>query len=127
MKKLLIWGTGIKARRLCHYLNFDEVEIIGFTDNSGSVCKELWDRYPYFPKTEALNCDYDYIVISSAYYCEITSQLLAEGVDAGKIIQSDNVQFMIPDTLYFFNQIVSDDEKYKIFIDINLWSCSLFC
>lgn len=122
MKKIIIWGTGFKAKRLCHYLNYDEVEIIGFTDNSGSDGKELWGGYKYMPKYDALQCDYDYIVIASAAYCEITAQLIAEGIEKDKIIQADNIQFMIPNTLYFFDEIELDEEKYKIFIDINLLS-----
>lgn len=125
MKKLLIWGTGLKARRLCNYLNYDEVEIIGFTDNSGSEDKELWGGYKYIPRYDAVKLDYDYIVIASAAYCEIAAKLIAEGIDEDKIIQADNVQFMLPDTLYFFDKVETDEEKYKIFTDINSYSCSI--
>ncbi len=123
MKKILIWGTGIKARRLCNYLDFNEVEILGFTDNSGLTDIKLWDGYKFIPKSEALKFDYDYIVIASGAYCEITAQLIAENITENKIIQADNVQFMIPDTLYFFNEIETNEEKYKIFTNINLYSC----
>ncbi len=123
MKKIIIWGTGVKAKRLYNYLNFDEVEILGFTDNSGDDDKKLWNGCKYLPRCEALKCDYDYIVIASAAYCEITAQLIVEGIDENKIIQADNVQFMIPDTLYFFDKVVTDQEKCKIFTDISLYSC----
>lgn len=126
MKKILVWGTGIKARRLCHYLDFDAVEIIGFTDNAENIRKELWDGYQYLSKEEALKSGYEYIVIASSFYCEIATQLLSEGVDACKIVQSDNLQFMVPNTLYFFNQVVRDEEVYKIFTDINLLACKTF-
>ena len=123
MKRIIIWGTGIKAKRLCNYLNYAEVGIIGFTDNSGEENKKLWGEYQYISREDALNIDYDYIVIASASYCEITAQLLADGVDPSKVIQCNNVQFMIPDTLYFFDAVETDNEKYKIFTDINLYSC----
>ena len=127
MKKLLIWGTGIKAKRLCHYINYDEAEIIGFTDNSGKENMIMWGGYNYLPREEALKGEYDYIVIASSYYCEITTSLIAEGISRKKIIQADNVQFMTPNTLYFFNEIEEDTEKYKIFTDVNLFSCENFC
>ena len=122
MKKIIIWGTGTKARILCNYLDYSVVEIIGFTDNSGVSNKELWEGYRYISREKALEEEYDYIVIASAAYSEITVRLIAEGVDKNKIIQANNVQFMIPDTLYFFNQVEENIEKYKIFIDINLFS-----
>lgn len=127
MKKIIIWGTGIRAKRLCHYLDYGEVEIIGFTDNAGNEGREWWNGYPYFRKEEALACKYDYIVIASISYCEIAAQLISEGIDSSKIIQAYNVQFMVPNTLYFFHQIEQDEEKYKIFTDINLFSCEKYC
>lgn len=128
MKKLLIWGTGMRAKRLCHYLNYDEVEVIGFTDNAAENKEcDQWNGYPYFSKEKALANAYDYIVIASIFYSEITAELISEGVEASRIIQAYNVQFMVPNTLYFFHQIERDEEKYKIFIDINLFSCERYC
>lgn len=127
MKKIIIWGTGMRAQRLCHYLNYDEVEIIGFTDNAGNENVKLWNGYSYIPREEALACTYDYIVIASISYCDIAAQLISEGIEASKIIQAYNVQFMVPNTLYFFHQIEQDEEKYKIFTDINLFSCEKYC
>lgn len=126
MKKIIIWGTGIRAKILCNYLDFKEVEIIGFTDNSGVSDKELWNGYKYIPKNEALSLEYDYIVIASVAYCEITIDLMYEfGIERNRIVQANNVQFMIPNTLYFFNQIETDPQKYSIFRDINSFSCEI--
>lgn len=127
MKRIIIWGTGLKARRLCRYLNYDEVEIIGFTDNSGNKDVKLWNGYQYLAREEAMKCIYDYIVIASASYCEITTELMADGIDSTKIIQAYNVQYMAPDTLYFFNQVEHSEEKRKVFTDINLFACEGFC
>lgn len=127
MKKLLIWGMGMRAKRLCHYLNYDEVEIIGFTDNEDSKDIVQWNGYPYLPKEEAIASEYDYIVIASIFYGEITAMLILDGVEASRIIQAYNVQFMVPNTLYFFHQVERDEEKYKIFTDINLFSCERYC
>lgn len=127
MKKLLIWGTGMRARRLCHYLNYEEVEIMGFTDNSGNANVYLWGGYKYIPKKDALACSYDYIVIASEAYCEITAQLISEGINSDVIVQAYNVQHMVPNTLYFFNRVEFDEEKYKIFTDINLFACEQYC
>lgn len=126
MKKIIIWGTGEKAKRLCNYLDFNEVEIIGFTDNSGVNDKELWNGYKYIPRRKALTLEYDYIVIASVAFCDIASELMFDcGVDRSSIIQANNVQFMIPNTLFFFNQIELDPQKYSIFTDINSFSCEI--
>lgn len=141
MKKIIIWGTGMEARRLCHYLNFNEVEIIGFTDNSAALCKKLWNGYKYISKWNISKYTYDYIVITNdaqsiekfinhlipvhlrrKQYHKITEKLLSKGINRERLIQAGNVQFMIPNTLYFFDQIEEDTEKYKIFTDINSFS-----
>lgn len=124
--KIVIWGTGIRARQLCRYLNFSKVEIICLTDNSGDENKELWDGYKYIPPNKAVKLKFDYIVIASMAFCEITAQLMHDwDIDREFIIQANNVQFMIPDTLYFFSQIETEQKKYSIFTDINSFSCEI--
>lgn len=127
MKKAIVWGTELKAVRLFHYLNLDEVDIIGFTDNSGKteIITDFMFNRPYLPIKEAIQQEVDFFVIASSAYCEITNQLVSYGITRERIIQAYNVQFMIPDTLYYYNDIETDDSKYKIFSSLESYSCKL--
>lgn len=117
MKKIIIWGTSIKAKKLIHCLNFNKAEIIGFTDNDFSKTYSdcFIDGYPFIPWEDILKMQYDYIIIASSAFCEITVQLLFHGVRSEKIIQAYNCQFMFPDALFFFNRLELDQDKYDVF------------
>lgn len=125
MKSAIIWGCGIHAIKLFHYLDLDEVDVIGFTDNSGK--NEMIENFlfgrPYLPVYVALQKDVDFFIIGSMAYCNITNQLIGYGVIRDRIIQAYNTQFMIPDTLYFFNDIEVDESKYKVFKSLECFSC----
>lgn len=117
MKKVIIWGTAVKAKRILHCLNFEKIEIIGFTDNnlSRTYTDNFIKGYPYIPWEDILKEEYDYIVIASSAFCEITMQLIINNIPTEKIIQAYNCQFMLPDALFFFNKLESDPNKYEIF------------
>lgn len=117
MKRIIIWGTSLKARRVLHFLNYEKVEIIGFTDNYlfRPRVDNFIREYPYIPWEDILEEQYDYIVIASSAFCEITDHLLFSGVSPEKIIQAYNCQFMLSDTLFFFNKPELDENKYEIF------------
>lgn len=117
MKRIIIWGTSLKAKRILHFLDYNKVEIIGFTD---SVFKKprvdnFIKEYSYIPWEDILQEDYDFIVIASSAFCEITDQLLFSGVCPEKIIQAYNCQYMLSDALFFFNKLEVDEKKYEIF------------
>lgn len=117
MKRIIIWGTSLKAKRLLHCLDYKQIEIIGFTDNDYSkpyIVNFIRD-YPYIPWEDILEEEYDYIVIASSAFCEITIQLLFNDVPSEKIIQAYNCQFMFSDALFFFNELELDQRKYDIF------------
>lgn len=124
MKKIIIWGTSIKAKRMLRCLNFDKVEILGFTDNdfAKTYTENFIEEYSYIPWEEIIKQTYDYIVIASSAFCEITIQLLYYNVLPEKIIQAYNCQFMFPDTLYFFNEMELDQGKYDIFAKLDTLS-----
>lgn len=117
MKRIIIWGTSLKAKRILNFLNYDKVEIIGFTDNNFNRphIDNFIKEYSYIPYEDILRKDYDYIVIASSAFCEITDQLLFEGVFPEKIIQAYNCQYMLSDALFFFNQLEVEEKKYEIF------------
>lgn len=124
-KRVIIWGTGERTRRLYHYLNHEQIEILGFTDNSGKEEREenFMFGYPYLPASEALKESYDFIIIGCMAYCDVTNQLLYEGVGREKIIQAYNVHHLIPETLFFYNDIEMDEEKYSVFNALECLAC----
>lgn len=117
MKRVIIWGTSIKARKILKFIDCEKVEIIGFTDNN--LLRPHTDNfirtYPYIPWEDILQLEYDYIVIASAAFCEITDKLLFSNVPEEKIIQAYNCQYMFDDSLFFFNKLETDENKYEIF------------
>ena len=117
MKRIIIWGTSLKAKKILSCLNLKKLEIIGFTDNDFSKSKmdHYIKDYSYIPWEDIIEEEYDYIVIASSAFCEITCQLLFYNVDPEKIIQAYNCQFMFPDALFFFNNLETDQDKYEIF------------
>lgn len=125
MKKAIMWGCGYNAIRLYHFLNLEEVDVLGFTDNSGKkeVIEDFMFGIPYLPVNVALDQEIDFFIIGSLAYCDITSQLISCGITRDRIIQAYNVQFMIPDTMYFYNDVETDESKYKVFKSIDCFSC----
>lgn len=117
MTKIIIWGTSLKARRILHFLNYEKIEIIGFTDGNCSRPRidNFIQGYPFIPWEDILEEEYDYIVIASSAFCEITNLLLFNDVAPCKIVQAYNCQFMLSDALFFFNQLETNEEKYEIF------------
>ncbi len=115
MKKIIIWGMKEKAIRICHFLNYELAEIVAFTDGG---CR---DRYVFrnginaMPYYEALSLEYDYIVIASRNWDEISVKLQMEGVPKDKIIQVFNSHYSVPDTLFYFDEIDSNQDKKLIF------------
>ena len=114
MSKIIIYGTAYKAKKLCHYLQ-DDVEIIAFTESGCREERTLWNGKKCVPIAEALALNYEYIVIASSAYCEITSSLIAEGVLPENIIQAFNAHSRFPNTLFYYNVLDPFQGKVKIF------------
>lgn len=117
MKRIIIWGTSLKAKRILRFLNYEKVKIIGFTDSNFNRPRidNFIEEYPYIPWEDIIQEEYDYIVIASSAFCEITDRLIFSGVFPEKIIQAYNCQYMLSDSLFFFNKLEVDEEKYEIF------------
>jgi hypothetical protein len=81
MYKLLIWGTGILAKRFVE--NKYNGEIIGFIETNKSkdsyMNKLVYDRSE-IPK------EYDYIIIANSYATEIYDWCLKSGIETSKLI-----------------------------------------
>lgn len=76
-KKVYIFGSGTKGKKVYNYLKRIEVEIEGFIDNNNdSQFKFIYDKKIY-----PLNCIYEdvFIIIASTWANEISLQLNKEG------------------------------------------------
>ena len=123
MKNIVIWGTGHKGLRLIHFLKKDSVHVLAYTDNACIAPVKMENGYMCFPKFDALELPFDYIVIASDYYIDITSQLMGYGINEKKIIQLYNYHYLFPDVLFFFNLVDPYDEKKEIFTSLDLITC----
>lgn len=85
MKKILIWGIGISAKRLIE--NGINGEIIGFIETNKSIDS-------YMGKTvydsREIPTYYDYIIVASIYATEIYNTIKKMGIDCSRIIFMEN-------------------------------------
>jgi hypothetical protein len=85
MKKVIIFGTGSGYYKLKMYFR-DDVKIIAFLDNNKSKWNTKFEEVLILNPTKIQDIDFDYIVIASSYYEQITNQLQDLDVDIDKII-----------------------------------------
>lgn len=90
MLKVLIWGTGGTWKHIKEYLDYDEIDIVGFVDNAPScleinICGknfQVLSPHEYLKKEKTI----DKIFIASMYFIEIQEQLIKEfGIEKEKI------------------------------------------
>lgn len=79
MAKILIWGTGSKAKKNYKFAKYSGIlnnnEIIGFIDNNNRKWGTKIEGLPVIPPSEISNILYDYISIWSTYKQEILEQM----------------------------------------------------
>ncbi len=75
-ERILIFGTGTGAQRVCRNIDFDNFEIVAFIDNNSSKHGNLFFGKRVVSPQEALRMLYDRIVICSVAYKEIKQQLM---------------------------------------------------
>ncbi|MHB8072704.1 TylF/MycF/NovP-related O-methyltransferase [Desulfosporosinus fructosivorans] len=86
MNKLLLFGTGCKSLDFKSILDNQKAEIIAYIDNDPSLHgQHICDKKIISP-SEICNYIYDYIVIVSRKYSDISAQLENLGIDSEKII-----------------------------------------
>lgn len=83
MLKYLIWGTGSTWKDIKEYIDYDEIDIVGFVDNNPKW-KEIHMggiKIPVFLPDQCFNNEkivFEKIFVASIYYKEIQRQLLEE-------------------------------------------------
>ena len=119
IKKIIIWGTKDKGIRVLQNINPSEAVVIAFTDSTQTYIDSIHDGIRLLPFYTAIEENFDYIVIASSFYSEITVFLEMHGINNNKIIQIFNASLAIPNTLFYFDQIDLNQEKTKIFLSLD--------
>ncbi|QJD85198.1 nucleoside-diphosphate sugar epimerase/dehydratase [Cohnella herbarum] len=99
MKKVIIYGIGSGCNRVLHHLK-EDVIIVAYTDSYQAG--QLYKGMKVLPPLHAVQLDYDYILVASSAFSEISKQLVTLGVEEFKILPA--VDFVmhnnIPEELY---------------------------
>lgn len=113
MAKLVIWGTGSKAREILSRRFPEDAEIVAFIDSDPSRHGVFFDRPVVGPDAIA-SLDYDLLCIASFYHNEIVQTALEHGVDAKRIIPAWCID------LYVDNAAI-DAEQIRILSATPVW------
>lgn len=113
---VLIFGTGTSAVYLESGLDKNKVNIIGYIDNNKGKQDTYYKEKNIYAPIEAINMDFDYILIASQYNDEILTQLLSYGIDYKKIFQ-----------FFLFLNVCGDNHKRKINLFLQNENYELLC
>lgn len=84
--KLLLFGTGCKSLDFKSIIDNQKAEVIAYIDNDASLHGQLFCDKKIISPSEICNYNYDYIVIVSRKYSDISAQLMNLGIESKKII-----------------------------------------
>lgn len=120
MTKILVWGTGSKAKRNYKLAKDSGIlnnnKIIGFIDNNNRKWGVKIEGLPVIPPSEIANISYDYICIWSTYKQEILEQMEK---DLGIPLEKEKDILKI----YFYNCLnkrynLNKDEEIKNILEV---------
>ncbi len=86
MLDIIVFGTGSAYNKIKQGLDYSKVSIKAFADNNEAVWEQLCEGTLVIDPKQILGYDFDYVIIASSYYEEITEQLLGYEVPETKII-----------------------------------------
>ncbi|AQR96994.1 class I SAM-dependent methyltransferase [Clostridium saccharoperbutylacetonicum] len=99
MYKIIIFGTGSGANKITDFFTSEElsnnIEILAYVD---SIRKGMFKEKNILSITELSEYYYDYIVIGSDYFEEITIKLKENNIDINKVIPFFDDNYWINDT-----------------------------
>lgn len=117
MLKVLIFGTGVNMQRMINSINYKETEIIACIDNNPYKIGQKVNNICIISPNSINQYKYDFIIIASIDYLNITNQLLELEVDSCKIIQFYNGYNFLPGTLFFNDFVVKNNKLDMLFLD----------
>ena len=110
--KVLIFGTGEGSKKALEIIDLEKVHILAYLDNNQSKHGTIYNGIKVEDPLTVNKYDYDYIVIASIFYQEITAQLLRMNIHKSKIVQlyaSKTARFLV-------KEIYEDNMKYRSII-----------
>lgn len=85
-RRLVLFGCGSAGAEALHSLGLRD-RVVCFADNSASWQGKRFFGYPVIAPDRLASCEFDLVLIASAYYSEIHKQLLQLGVPASRILR----------------------------------------
>lgn len=86
MHNILVFGTGSGWQNIKGTLDFDKIKISAFIDNNPKKIGNTLNHRPIIPPHQINNYQFEYILIASEYFKEITEQLNSLNVSGDKIL-----------------------------------------
>lgn len=86
MLKVIIFGAGGGGKRIGRWVDHQQAEIIAYADNDLKKKGQTINGVRIIAPGSIRRYEYDYIIIASSFYSEITPQLIGSGVPEEKII-----------------------------------------
>lgn len=117
MIKVVIWGTGNVGKSMIKKLSND-VEIVAFIDNY-STFESFYGKPVYRPK-DAMNLEYDFLLICSIYSDEIYKQAKEIGINSSKIVIGNpgTIEKYLVFQHFFFDKKLLELEKKSHLIQL---------
>ncbi len=78
--KVLIFGTGLSARKVLKSLIISNVDIVAFVDNDFTKHGQYFENHIIIAPKDICNLDFDYIIIAIIKYKSVNSQLIDLGI-----------------------------------------------
>lgn len=78
--RVFIWGTGRNERTIREKFHdlLDTVEIVGYIDNDAKKHYNKYNGYVIFPPQEAVQQEFEKIIVFSTFFNDIEKQLIEE-------------------------------------------------
>lgn len=131
MFNVLLYGLGIMASRIEEMIDLNRASIIAYIEDDEMKIGEMHNGKQIFSIDDAINLEYDYIVITSFGYKKITSKLLGRGVNVNKILPyyfnaDKDLELQVFNNLYRkFEQTVINKDIEVISTGISYTQCAI--
>lgn len=120
MIKILIFGTGINMQKISKVINYNKVEIIALIDNNNLKWGRKINNIKVISPHKIKQYNYDFIIIASIDYINITKQLTSLNIEDKKIVQFYNYSLFFPNLFFYNDFIIEDDTLNEIFDNVYL-------
>jgi len=117
--RVLFWGAGDFLRsQLDHIFSLPNTDIIGIADNNKTLYGTWIKNCQINPLEYYSNSNYDYIVITSTYACDIINGLIKQGIPRTKVLRYREYLALVRKDDYTFYDAKHeyDNRKKKILL-----------